>query len=191
MWPLGRWGRAILGQGHIGQGSQGCGLLAGRAGFGQGRAGRAGPGRAGLHGQDRRARVAGAGLLDQNLGQLSCHRAVCLQGGLNQVEVKLGRPEVSSMLGLATAPDMHGFGTRGHSMGQGWERLQYNVESGIMHGYQLATSAGPLCDEAMWGMAFEVEVRLNVPEGDDNPGSVNLAEEVYGPFSGQVIGQTP
>jgi len=27
---------------------------------------------------------------------------------------------------------------------------------------------------------------LNVPEGEDNPGNVNLAEEVYGPFSGQV-----
>ena len=105
---------------------------------------------------------------------------------MSQVEVRLGRPEVSSMLGLAPAPDMHGSGTRGHSMGQGWDRLQHSVESGIMHGYQLATAAGPLCDEAMWGMAFEVEVRLNVPEGEDNPGSVNLAEEVYGPFSGQV-----
>ena len=71
-------------------------------------------------------------------------------------------------------------------MGHGWDRLQHSVESGIMHGYQLATSAGPLCDEPMWGMAFEVEVRLNVPEGEENPGNVNLAEEVYGPFSGQV-----
>ncbi|KAL3134116.1 hypothetical protein ABBQ32_008537 [Trebouxia sp. C0010 RCD-2024] len=108
------------------------------------------------------------------------------KGGVSQVEVRLGRPEVSSMLGLAPASGMHGSGTTGHSMGQGWDRLQHSVESGIMHGYQLATSAGPLCDEAMWGMAFEVEVRLNVPEGEDNPGSVNLAEEVYGPFSGQV-----
>lgn len=55
-----------------------------------------------------------------------------------------------------------------------------------MHGYQLASAAGPLCDEPMWGIAFEVEARLNVPEGEDNPGNVNLAEEVYGPFSGQV-----
>lgn len=31
-----------------------------------------------------------------------------------------------------------------------------------------------------------MEVRLNVPEGEDNPGNINLAEDVYGPFSGQV-----
>ena len=71
-------------------------------------------------------------------------------------------------------------------MGPGWDRIKHSVESGIMHGYQLATAAGPLCDEPMWGIAFEVEARLNVPEGEDNPGNVNLAEEVYGPFSGQV-----
>lgn len=108
-----------------------------------------------------------------------------MQGGTNQVEVKLGRPEVSTMLGLAPG-NIHGSETKGHSMGHGWDRLQHSMESGIMHGYQLATSAGPLCDEPMWGISFEVEVRLNVPEGEENPGNVNLAEEVYGPFSGQV-----
>ena len=76
--------------------------------------------------------------------------------------------------------------SRPDPMGHGWDRIKYSVESGIMHGYQLATAAGPLCDEPMWGIAFEVEARLNVPEGEDNPGNVNLAEEVYGPFSGQV-----
>ena len=88
------------------------------------------------------------------------------------------------MFGLAAAAQP-GDG-RSDSMGHGWDRIKHSAESGIMHGFQLATSAGPLCDEPMWGTAFEVEARLNVPEGEDNPGSINLAEEVYGPFSGQV-----
>lgn len=33
---------------------------------------------------------------------------------------------------------------------------------------------------------MQVDVRLNIPEGEDNPSNVNLAEDVYGPFSGQV-----
>ena len=89
------------------------------------------------------------------------------------------------MLGL-TAPTAQ----QPPSMGQGWDRVKHSIESGIMHGFQLASAAGPLCDEAMWGIAFEVEARLNVPEGEDNPGNVNLAEEVYGPFSGQVRPQS-
>ena len=96
--------------------------------------------------------------------------------------LQLGRSEASAMLGLAPQSDP----TRPNSMGPEWDRIKHSVESGIMHGYQLATAAGPLCDEPMWGIAFEVEARLNVPEGEDNPGNVNLAEEVYGPFSGQV-----
>ena len=96
--------------------------------------------------------------------------------------LQLGQSEASAMLGLAPQSDP----TRPNSMGPEWDRIKHSVESGIMHGYQLATAAGPLCDEPMWGIAFEVEARLNVPEGEDNPGNVNLAEEVYGPFSGQV-----
>ena len=30
------------------------------------------------------------------------------------------------------------------------------VESGVASGFQLASAAGPLCDEPMWGVAFEV-----------------------------------
>ena len=36
------------------------------------------------------------------------------------------------------------------------EQLRHSVESGITAGFQLATAAGPLCDEPMWGVAFEV-----------------------------------
>lgn len=38
------------------------------------------------------------------------------------------------------------------------EQLRHSVQSGITAGFQLATAAGPLCDEPMWGVAFEVRV---------------------------------
>lgn len=31
-----------------------------------------------------------------------------------------------------------------------------SVESGVVAGFQLATANGPLCDEPMWGVAFQV-----------------------------------
>jgi hypothetical protein len=40
--------------------------------------------------------------------------------------------------------------------------LQYSVESGVAAGFQLASAAGPLCDEPLWGVAFQVEARLNL-----------------------------
>ncbi|KAL0021764.1 hypothetical protein WJX79_006221 [Trebouxia sp. C0005] len=121
-------------------------------------------------------------LRPSELAEADAHSELSARAGTSQVTLRLGRSEASAMLGLAPQSDT----TRPDSMGPGWDRIKHSVESGIMHGYQLATAAGPLCDEPMWGIAFEVEARLNVPEGEDNPGNVNLAEEVYGPFSGQV-----
>lgn len=60
------------------------------------------------------------------------------------------------------------------------------MESGVTAGFQLATLAGPLCDEPLWGVAFEVEARLNLGEGESAGGAINLGEELYGPLSGQV-----
>ena len=39
----------------------------------------------------------------------------------------------------------------------------------MVAGFQMATAAGPLCDEPMWGVAFEVEARLNLgdSQGED------------------------
>lgn len=36
------------------------------------------------------------------------------------------------------------------------EAVRAAVEAGVSTGFQLATAAGPLCDEPMWGVAFEV-----------------------------------
>jgi len=36
----------------------------------------------------------------------------------------------------------------------------HSIQSGLATGFQLATAAGPLCDEPMWGIAFEVRQTL-------------------------------
>lgn len=36
------------------------------------------------------------------------------------------------------------------------------VEAGVAAGFQLATAAGPLCDEPMWGVAFEVHAACRI-----------------------------
>ncbi len=32
----------------------------------------------------------------------------------------------------------------------------HSIQSGLATGFQLASAAGPLCDEPLWGIAFEV-----------------------------------
>jgi ribosome assembly protein 1 len=68
-----------------------------------------------------------------------------------------------------------------------WPHITGSVESGVTAGFQLAAAAGPLCDEPLWGVVFEVEVVLVVPPGGGE--TLDLAEGVYGPFSGQVRGR--
>ncbi len=51
------------------------------------------------------------------------------------------------------------------SLGSSLEYLRYSVESGVASGFQMAAAAGPLCDEPLWGVAFAVEARLNLPPG--------------------------
>jgi ribosome assembly protein 1 len=73
-----------------------------------------------------------------------------------------------------------------------WPHITGSVESGVTAGFQLAAAAGPLCDEPLWGVVFEVEVVLVVPPAAAAAAAaaggqaLDLAEGVYGPFSGQV-----
>jgi ribosome assembly protein 1 len=70
-----------------------------------------------------------------------------------------------------------------------------SVSTGVVAGFQLATAAGPLCEEPLWGVLFELEVqvaqgqpRVNGADGSVKPGvDPELQEDVYGPFSGQVM----
>ncbi|TDH71368.1 hypothetical protein CCR75_006594 [Bremia lactucae] len=60
----------------------------------------------------------------------------------------------------------------------------HKVENSIVTGFQMATSAGPLCDEPICGVAFIVEtVDFHATLSDD----VETETSKYGPLSGQVI----
>ncbi|CAD7704026.1 unnamed protein product [Ostreobium quekettii] len=67
------------------------------------------------------------------------------------------------------------------------QSVRSSVESGIVGGFLLASAAGPLCDEPMWGVALEIEARILAPSQEEGPGELDVGEEVYGPLSGQVI----
>eukprot|EP00958_Prasinococcus_capsulatus_P015438 scaffold1644_cov357-Prasinococcus_capsulatus_cf.AAC.3 len=109
--------------------------------------------------------------------------------------VSVGALEAASAFGLRPA------GAREQSHGPGAHdsadrELAVDVEiiaSGVHNGFQMATSSGPLCDEQLWGLGFEVQVQVvqqaaHIDEGDDasTNGEPSRAEDQYGPFSGQV-----
>jgi ribosome assembly protein 1 len=59
--------------------------------------------------------------------------------------------------------------------------LMNKYDSNFIAGFQLATSAGPLCDEPMYGVCFSVEdVQLSGNSSDH-------FEDTYGPFGGQIM----
>ena len=67
--------------------------------------------------------------------------------------------------GVATGGAGTGGTAAGGSLSSSLEYLRYSVESGMASGFQMAAAAGPLCDEPLWGVAFAVEARLNLPPG--------------------------
>ncbi|KAL2330541.1 hypothetical protein Fmac_018122 [Flemingia macrophylla] len=62
-----------------------------------------------------------------------------------------------------------------------------HLESSVISGFQLATSAGPLCDEPMWGLAFVIEARICSFSGQHDESETQQQSEQYGIFAGQVI----
>ncbi|TKY69080.1 Elongation factor Tu GTP-binding domain-containing protein 1 [Spatholobus suberectus] len=62
-----------------------------------------------------------------------------------------------------------------------------HLETSVISGFQLATSAGPLCDEPMWGLAFVVEARISPFSGQHDESETHQQSEQYGIFAGQVI----
>eukprot|EP01027_Heterolobosea_sp_BB2_P009685 GEZU01014272.1.p2 GENE.GEZU01014272.1~~GEZU01014272.1.p2 ORF type:complete len:364 (-),score=168.83 GEZU01014272.1:105-1196(-) len=58
-----------------------------------------------------------------------------------------------------------------------------DLDSSIIAGFQLATAAGPLCEEPMMGVCFSIEDITFDKSLEYEPGA-----DPYGPFSGQVMG---
>ncbi|KAI3887111.1 hypothetical protein MKX03_025063 [Papaver bracteatum] len=63
-----------------------------------------------------------------------------------------------------------------------------SLKSSVLSGFQLATGAGPLCDEPMWGLAFIVEANVTPVESQSSESDVStqLADH-YGIFAGQIM----
>ncbi|CAH0516676.1 unnamed protein product [Peronospora belbahrii] len=63
------------------------------------------------------------------------------------------------------------------------------IENSIVTGFQMAASAGPLCDEPVWGVAFIIDDVIFHNKKNDGKKSEDEEAEVskYGPLSGQVI----
>ncbi|XP_057437741.1 uncharacterized protein LOC130729904 [Lotus japonicus] len=70
---------------------------------------------------------------------------------------------------------------------EAWYMDAERLESSVITGFQLATSAGPLCDEPMWGLAFVVEARISPFTGQYDESETHQQSEQYGIFAGQVI----
>jgi len=90
-------------------------------------------------------------------------------------------------------------------LGPAAARAAEDAAAGVAAGFQMASAAGPLCDEPVWGVAFEVSARLEglAPSSAEPPAMPNLprprlldlpasaaASDVYGPLVGQVAAAT-
>lgn len=62
------------------------------------------------------------------------------------------------------------------------------LENSVISGFQLATAAGPLCEEPMWGLAFIVEACISPLIGQLNESETpHQQPEQYGILTGQVM----
>lgn len=62
-----------------------------------------------------------------------------------------------------------------------------SLQNSVVSGFQLATAAGPLCDEPMWGLAFVVEACINPLAEKLDDSESNQQSEQYAIFTGQVM----
>ena len=80
------------------------------------------------------------------------------QADVEILDIALREHLAASVLGFAAA------GGSDASQAARWDgqgvppHVLHSIQSGLATGFQLATAAGPLCDEPMWGIAFEVRI---------------------------------
>lgn len=133
-------------------------------------------------------KISGGTLNDDTFGM-----EPVLVRGFPQISEKLGLADVSNEKSNEVTLNVNG---NEHELDSLYAEAE-GLESSVVSGYQLATAAGPLCDEPMWGLAFIVEayifpVRSKSSDASDSVGengnknSIHLPDQ-YGPFSGQVM----
>ncbi|KAI5659288.1 hypothetical protein M9H77_28081 [Catharanthus roseus] len=101
-----------------------------------------------------------------------------------------GSPCVSERLGFLDVSSQNGTSTDTFSdRDENLLREAESLETSVLSGFQLATAAGPLCDEPMWGLAFVVEASISPVVEQANEAADNSVQQVeqYGIFTGQVM----
>lgn len=99
-----------------------------------------------------------------------------------------GFPYVSHRLGFHDAGDSNDASTESSSVADEMLlREAESLESSVLSGFQLATSAGPLCEEPMWGLAFVVEAFISPTDRQSTEDNASHQPEQYGIFTGQVM----
>ncbi|XP_062215045.1 uncharacterized protein LOC133915767 [Phragmites australis] len=111
---------------------------------------------------------------------------ITIQDGRRGILV-CGRSHVSERLGFVSESDAEANNNldNGESVANAPESLHLEsmaLRNSVVSGFQIATNAGPLCDEPMWGLAFIVEPYVF----DDSSDTSNHSDQ-YNIFSGQVI----
>ncbi|CAN6442053.1 unnamed protein product [Victoria cruziana] len=101
-----------------------------------------------------------------------------------------GFPHVSEKLGfLHLSAANGGMGLVG-TCDPATRDLELEAESlanSIISGFQLATAAGPLCDEPMWGLAFLIEAYILPRQSQPEDPESNQQFDQYGVLTGQVM----
>ncbi|EEF46662.1 translation elongation factor, putative [Ricinus communis] len=112
-----------------------------------------------------------------------------LKSKINDSSVLIrGSPHVSEKLGLVD--NYRDCNTPANASSEVTKPLQMEAESlqnSLVSGFQLATAAGPLCDEPMWGVAFVVEAYVSPLAEQADESESNQQSEQYGMFTGQVM----
>lgn len=99
-----------------------------------------------------------------------------------------GHPYVSDRLGFQDLCEHNEASAVSSETDEVLSREIEGLESSVLSGFQLATSAGHLCDEPMWGLGFFVEVYMlpiDKSSSEDNH-SIQQPEQ-YGIITGQVM----
>ena len=79
-----------------------------------------------------------------------------MQGDVQTADITFEEHGAAVTLGFAAAPAGH---AEQAGDGEVPPHVLHSIQSGLASGFQLATAAGPLCDEPLWGVAFEARLR--------------------------------
>lgn len=99
------------------------------------------------------------------------------------IPVQFGHPEAAESLGLIERVPI-----KEEDKIEWLGKKRYGeILSGLVAGFQLATTAGPLCEEPIWGVVFDAEIQIQLPSDKSNTSTNDLfCEDTYGPITGQV-----